>query len=509
MPLTLCLMLVLIGALCSLVYIFGTKNNKNGRKLPPGPRSLPIIGSLHMLGKLPHQNLHHLAKRYGPIMSLRLGSIPTIVISSPQAAQLIFKTHDLVFASRPKMQASEYLSYGSKGMAFTPYGSYWRTVRKWCTLHLLTSSKVEYFAPTRKAHLGFLVESLKKVAAVGETVDLTGKIGEFIEDTMCQIIFGRTKDDRFNLKSLIEEAMHLHGLFNISDFIPYLAPLDIQGIGRRLKRTSKSLDMVLEKIIDEHVQGADLKGPKAHRDFVDVMLSVLNQPMDPHDEDESYIIQRENIKAITLDMIAASFETSAVAIVWAFSEILRHPRVMVSVQKELETVVGRNRFVQESDLPKLTYLDMVVKESLRLHPVAPFLVPRESMEDIVVNGYFVPKKSRILVNTWSMGRDPNIWSENAEEFLPERFMDCKIDLRGHHFELIPFGSGRRGCPGMQLALVTMRLVLSQLIHCFDWELPDGMLPHELDMTEIFGLSLPRANHLRAKPTYRLLESNEK
>ncbi|KAK8576651.1 hypothetical protein V6N13_032570 [Hibiscus sabdariffa] len=361
MPLTLCLMLVLIGALCSLVYIFGTKNNKNGRKLPPGPRSLPIIGSLHMLGKLPHQNLHHLAKRYGPIMSLRLGSIPTIVISSPQAAQLIFKTHDLVFASRPKMQASEYLSYGSKGMAFTPYGSYWRTVRKWCTLHLLTSSKVEYFAPTRKAHLGFLVESLKKVAAVGETVDLTGKIGEFIEDTMCQIIFGRTKDDRFNLKSLIEEAMHLHGLFNISDFIPYLAPLDIQGIGRRLKRTSKSLDMVLEKIIDEHVQGADLKGPKAHRDFVDVMLSVLNQPMDPHDEDESYIIQRENIKAITLDMIAASFETSAVAIVNGTESIECALQLCSKARRVWEILVPPSKLSLFDSLPFENWLLQSVK----------------------------------------------------------------------------------------------------------------------------------------------------
>ncbi|GMI75478.1 cytochrome P450, family 76, subfamily C, polypeptide 4 [Hibiscus trionum] len=148
---------------------------------------------------------------------------------------------------------------------------------------------------------------------------------------------------------------------------------------------------------------------------------------------------------------------------------------------------------------------MVVKESLRLHPVALFLIPRESMEDVVVDGYLIPKNTRILVNTWSMGRNPNIWSENAEEFLPERFIDGNIDLRGQHFELIPFGSGRRGCPGMQLGLITVRLVLSQLIHCFDWELPDGMLPHELDMSETFGLSLPRANHLLAKPTYRLLE----
>ncbi|KAK9045282.1 hypothetical protein V6N11_059169 [Hibiscus sabdariffa] len=159
MPLTLALALVLIGALCSFIYIFGTtvswpNHNKNGRKFLPGPRALPIIGNLHMLGKLPHQNLHHLAQRYGPIMSRRLGSIPTIMASSLQAAQLFLKTHDLVFAGRPKMQVSEYLSYGTKAMAFTPYGSYWRTVRKWCNLHLFSASKVEYFAPIRKAHLG-------------------------------------------------------------------------------------------------------------------------------------------------------------------------------------------------------------------------------------------------------------------------------------------------------------------------------------------------------------------
>ncbi|XP_039032524.1 cytochrome P450 CYP736A12-like [Hibiscus syriacus] len=493
-----------------LLYIFRTtvfrqNHDKNGRKLPPGPRALPIIGNLHMLGKLPHQSLHHLAKRYGPIMSLKLGSIPTIVVSSPAAAELFLKIHDLVFSSRPKMQASEYLSYGSKGMNFTQYGSYWRTVRKWCTLHLLSASKVEEFAPVRKAHLRSLVESVKKSEVAGEVVDLTRKVGEHIEDTMCQMIFGQDKDDGFNLRSLIDQTMHLHGLFNISDFIPYLAPLDLQGIGRRLRRTNKLLDVVFEKIIDEHVQGTDPNGLKPRKDFVDMMISMLNQPMNPHDEEEPYIIERNNVKAILLDMTAASFDTSAVVIVWAFSEILRHPRVMIRLQQELEAVVGRNRLVEESDLSKLLYLDMVVKESMRLHPVAPFLVPRESMEDVIVDGYFIPKKSRILVNTWSMARDRSIWSANAEEFLPERFIGSNIDLRGHDFELIPFGSGRRGCPGMQLALITVRLVLAQLIHCFDWELPDGMQPNELDMSEIFGLSLPRANHLLAKPTYRLLE----
>lgn len=162
------------------------------------------------------------------MMSLRLGCIPTIVVSSPEAAELFLKTHDLVFASRPKKQAGEYLSCGSTGMAFTPYGSYWRTVRKWCTLHLLSASKVEYFAPVRKTELGSLVESVKESAAAGETVDLSEKVGELIEKIMCKIIFGRSNDDIFNLRSLIDQAMHLSGAFNISDLVPYLAPLDLQ-----------------------------------------------------------------------------------------------------------------------------------------------------------------------------------------------------------------------------------------------------------------------------------------
>ncbi|KAK8617401.1 hypothetical protein V6N13_080317 [Hibiscus sabdariffa] len=151
--------------------------------------------------------------------------------------------------------------------------------------------------------------------------------------------------------------------------------------------------------------------------------------MNPKDEGQASIIDRKNINAIMVDMMAASFDTTTTAIEWTLSELLRHPRVMACLQQELERVVGRNRMVEESDLPKLTYLDMVIKESF---------------------------------------------------------------------------SGRRGCPGMQLGLSTMRLIIAQLVHCFDWELPDGMLPDELDMTEKFGLSLPRANHLIAKPTYRLL-----
>ncbi|PPD96181.1 hypothetical protein GOBAR_DD06779 [Gossypium barbadense] len=489
---TLTLLFVLLGTLCSFIYFFSSPNrNKNGRKLPPGPAPLPIIGNIHMLGNLPHQSLHYLAKKYGPIMSIMLGKVPTIVVSSPEAAELFLKVHDVVFASRPKVQSAKYFTYGGKALAFTQYGSY-------------CASEVECFAPIRKADVGLLVESVRKVAAVGETINLSLAVAKVLEEMMSKVLFGRSMDDKIDFKPLVDEALHLSGVFNLSDYVPFLAPLDLQGYTRRLKKASSGLHEFFDKMIDEYQQGINMDDQKPYRSFFQLMVSMLDTPINPNDEDQPYIFGRENIKAIMVDMVAASFDTTSTTIEWTFTELLKHPRVMVALQKELEIVVGRNRMVEESDLPKLAYLDMVIKESFRLHPVAPLLIPHESTEDVTVNGYFIPKKSRLLVNTWSMGQNPKIWSSNAEEFFPERFKDRKIDLRGHDFELIPFGTGRRGCPGMQLALVNMRIILAQLAHCFDWELPGGMLPNELDMTEKFGLSLPRANRLLVKSTYRLI-----
>lgn len=219
-------------------------------------------------------------------------------------------------------------------------------------------------------------------------------------------------------------------------------------------------------------------------------------------------ISRDNIKALALDLLVASYETSTVSIEWALSELLRNPRVMKNLQHELENVVGMDRMVEESDLPKLKYLNMIIMEILRLYPGGIF-IPRESTKDVVVDGYFIEKKSRVMVNLWAIGRDSKTWSENvdADVFYPERFLKDDVDLdmllQGNDFRVIAFGSGRRKCPGMQMGMSMIRLVLAQLVHCFDWELPYGISPCELDMTETFGLSMPRSKHLLAVPTQRI------
>ncbi|KAJ1405679.1 Cytochrome P450 [Sesbania bispinosa] len=195
---------------------------------PPGPKALPIIGNLHMLGKLPHRTLQSLAKKYGPIMSLKLGQIPTIVVSSPESAELFLKTHDTVFSSRPKTFASNYISYGNKGLVFTEYGDYWRNVRKLCTIHLLHSSKVEMFASLRKEELRLLVKSLQKAATSHEVVDIHNIVAELIENVTYKMILGRSKDQRFDLKGLVHEALKLNAAFNLADYVPWLAVFDLQ-----------------------------------------------------------------------------------------------------------------------------------------------------------------------------------------------------------------------------------------------------------------------------------------
>lgn len=486
---------VLLALLISNSWPF--KNQTKAKKFAPGPKGFPILGSLHLLGKLPHRNLHKLSQKYGPIMSMKLGLVPTIIVSSPHAAELFLKTHDLTFASRPSSQASKHISYQQKNLVFSPYGPYWRNMRKMCTLELLSNFKINSFMPMRKHELGLLIQYLREAAQNKAVVNLSYKVTSLTTDIICLMAFGKKyEDDEFNergFKAVIQEGMQLAAAPNLGDFIPAIAWLDLQGFTRQMKSIHKVYDEFLEKIINEHLE---VRGGKKTKDFVDVMLDLIDS------QQTEYQIDRSAIKAIMLDMLAAAMDTSATTIGWAMSELIRHPNVMKKLQDELEEMVGLNRMVEESDLGSLKYLEMVVKEILRLYPAGPLLIPHESLENCTVDGYYIPKKSRLIVNAWAIGRDRNVWID-PNKFFPERFIGSQIDVKGKDFELIPFGAGRRGCPGMQLGLTMVRLVLAQLVHCFDWELPNGMLASELDMSEEFGLTCPRTQDLMVIPTFRL------
>ncbi|KAG5572858.1 hypothetical protein H5410_062624 [Solanum commersonii] len=494
--------MTLIWATLVLIFIvyalYELLNNIQSRKMyPPGPKGLPIIGHLHLLGKNPHQDFQKLAKTHGPLMYVRLGLVPTIVVSSADTAEKFLKTYDHIFATRPHNEAAQYLAYGQKNLITAKYGPYWRNMRKLCTQHLLSNQKINSFQSMRRQQVEFMIKSLKNEACDHRiVVDLSAKISSLSADLTCLMVFGKKymdEDlDKRGFKAVVEEVEHLAATPNLGDFFPFLGVIDLQGLTRRLKDLSKVFDEFLEKIIDEHVQSRDQKQSK---DFVDTMLDIMQSG------ETEFQFDRRHIKAILFDMLVAAVGTSATAIEWIITELLRHPHVMKKLQKELEEVIGLEKMVKESDLENLNYLDMVVKEGLRLHSVAP-LIPHEAMEDCIVNNFHIQKGSRIMINYYAIQRDPNIWP-GAEKFFPERFVGSSIDIRGRDFQLLPFGSGRRSCPGMQLGIIIVQLVVAQLVHCFDWELPIGMQPCELDVEEHFGLATSREHPLMVIPTYRL------
>lgn len=222
---------VLLTAVVTLYYYFLLLLRRKSKKLPPGPTALPIIGNLHQLLDFPHRRLHRLSKTYGPIMFLRLGSKPTVVVSSPEVAELVLKTHDDIFLGRPKGRVTHHLTYGDRGIAFTEGGTYWRNARKLCALKLLSPAKVESYAPARREELGRLVERVRAAAAAGEVVDVSAEVGELMGNLSCRLILGclsNTGKDEFDLKPLIHEALSLAGAFNLADYVPLLGPFDLQ-----------------------------------------------------------------------------------------------------------------------------------------------------------------------------------------------------------------------------------------------------------------------------------------
>ncbi|KAL1567984.1 cytochrome P450 71AU50-like [Salvia divinorum] len=463
------LVLSVIVFIYFLHLLLGPRNKK---RLPPGPKGLPILGHLHLLGKNPHRDLYRLARKHGPIMGLHLGFVPAVVVSSPAAAELVLKTHDLIFASRPPNEAAEYILYDGRDLAFGPYGPYWRAMRKLFTLKLLSNVKTSQFQPMRRAELGLFITSLRRAAQSREAVDLRARITALNGDINFLMVFGKKYSAMMELgfEEAIKEAMEILGKFNLSDYFPYVGVLNLQGLHGKIKRVSKVFDGILEEIIDDHMKKKQQQQRVA--DIVDTLMEIMESGQ------AGFEFDRRHVKAILLDMVVAGMDTSSTALEWALSELMKHPTVMKKLQQEVESVVGLDQMVEESHLDKLKYLDCVVKEAMRLHPAGPFLIPHESMEDCELQGFYIPKKSRVIVNAWAIGRDPDVWA-NPESFTPERE------------------------EGLQLGLTVVKLVVAQLVHCFDWELPNGMKPGDIDMSEHFGLVTARTKHLMAIPTYRL------
>ncbi|KAK7305227.1 hypothetical protein VNO77_43129 [Canavalia gladiata] len=465
------------------------KSDATTYNIPLGPRKLPIIGNIHnMLCSQPHRKLRDLALKYGPIMHLQLGQVSTIVISSPECAREVMKTHDINFATRPKILAAEIMSYNSTSIAFAPYGSYWRQLRKICTLELLSLKRVNSYQPIREEEFSNLVKWI--ASKKGSPINLTQAVISSIYTIVSRAAFGKKCKDQEKFVSAMKESVKIAGGFDIGDLFPSATWLQlIPGLRPKLEKLHQQVDQLMENIINEHKEAkSKMVAAKDDQSEAKDLVDVLIQYEDGSNKD--FLLTKNNMKAIILDIFGAGSETSATTIDWAMAEMIKDPRVMKKAQAEVREVFNMKGKVEENGINELKYLKLVIKETLRLHPPVPLLLPRECGEACEIQGYHIAAKSKVVINAWAIGRDPNYWSE-AERFYPERFTDSNVDYKGSNFEYIPFGAGRRICPGSTFALRSVELALAMLLYHFDWKLPNEMRNEELDMSEEFGVTIRR------------------
>ncbi|XP_031097402.1 cytochrome P450 CYP82D47-like [Ipomoea triloba] len=488
-----------------LIYHF-LFHKRSSQKPPEAGGAWPIIGHLHLLAapRPAFKILADMADKYGPIFRLRLGAHQVLVVSNSQIAKECFTTNDRALASRPKAIASEIMGYNYAMLGLAPYGHYWRHARKVVMLELLSNRRLEALRRVWESEVRSFTQEIygrwvrdKDNESEDVKLDMKEWFGKLTMDIMTKILFGQRYDEEGNQTVVtIRRFFDLLGAFVVGDYLPWLRWMDIGGHEKAMKETAKEMDSLVEGWLQEHKRKRDTK-PKEEEDFMDGLLSSFGDANDiPKDFGADTIV-----KATCMAMLSAGTDTTTITLIWALSLVLNNYTVLEKIQAELDTHVGRERHINHSDLNNLTYLQAVVKETLRLYPAGPLALPHEFIDDCIINGYHVPKGTRVLVNVSKVHQDPDFWSD-PNAFRPERFLSehNKIDVKGNDFELIPFSSGRRMCPGTSLAIQVMEFILASLIQGFDLKRISDM---PIDMTDGVGLTNMKATPLFASLTPRL------
>ncbi|KAK2650504.1 hypothetical protein Ddye_017993 [Dipteronia dyeriana] len=494
-------MLLLLGVSFVLVCIYFLTKSLGATKfcpvnLPPGPHPFLFIGNILELGKKPHQALANLSKTYGPIMSLKLGSITTIVMSSPQVAKEALQKHDQALSSRTIPDGARNLDHHKHSVAWLPVSGPWRNLRKVCATQMFTAQKLDATQVVRGKKVQELIDYVHESCRSGSAVDIGQAAFTTVMNSISNTFFSKDlahyqSDLSQNFKKLVCGVMEGVGTPNIADYFPVLQSVDPQGIRRRLTTVAEKIFNIFDGIIYERIQAREKMMSKESNDLLDSLLNLV-------EENSSDQLSLTCIKHLLLDLFVAGTDTTSSTVEWAMAELLQNPEKLTKAQTELRQVIGKDGLVQEFHITKLPYLQAVMKETLRLHPPGPFLIPHKAETEVEICSYVVPKSAQILVNVWAMGRDSSVW-QNPTSFMPERFLESEIDVKGRDFELIPFGAGRRICPGLPLAQRMVQLTLASLLYTFDWKLAHDLNPKNMDMSEKFGLTLHKSQSLLAIP----------
>ncbi|XP_010692664.1 cytochrome P450 81Q32 [Beta vulgaris subsp. vulgaris] len=478
-------------------YLFNSLVRRNSQTSPPSPATcLPIIGHFHILKEPFHHTLANLADRFGPILSLRFGSRPDLLVSSPSAAEECLSKNDIVFCNRPSgFLTAKHLAFNYTSLIWAPYGPHWRNLRRITTVEILSSNRLKSLAGIRSEEVKLMIQRLRELCGSSSSSEVVLKplVYDVSMNVMTRMIFGKRYygvEGENNGEKFREMLAKMLTLFNdacIGDMIPCLRWLDWWKEGR-LRKFDVERRMIMKELIEEHKEKMMMVVEDGNEEFkVKPLIQILLrlQELEP----EYY--NDEIIFGIILDLLIGSSDTSAETIEWALSLLLNHPQVLNKAKHEIHNHVGYERLLNESDLNHLPYLRCIINETLRMYPPAPNLVPHESSENCMVGGYHIPRGTMLQINLWAIQNNPNIW-DDPTTFRPERFEG----VEGHKigYKMMPFGSGRRSCPGEGLASRVVGLTLGSIIQCFELDKINFML---VDMTKAVGFNLQKAEPLRA------------
>ncbi|KAI3726640.1 hypothetical protein L1987_66439 [Smallanthus sonchifolius] len=487
--------LFLALALLIAVAILFRRNSSN---LPPTVfPTLPVIGHLYLLKKPIYRTLATISAKHGPILLLRFGSRRVLLLSSPTAAEECFTNNDIVFADRPRLLAGKILGSNYTSLGWAPYGDHWRNLRRISTVEILSTHRLNEFHDIRADEGRLLIDKL--ISACSSPVNLSSVFHEMTLNMMMRMIFGKRyfggdmEEEGQRFMEIVKESFVMSGASNLGDHLPVLRWLGVNGLKKKMIVLKKKRVSFIQGLIDQirQVVNSDdnnnnnKKKKKKKKNMIEVLLQL--QEADP----EYYTDKL--IRSLLLNLLTAGTDTSTATMEWAFSLLLNHKHVLQKARDEIDIHVGQNRLVDELDMANLPYLLCIVNETLRMYPPGPLLVPHESSDDCVVGGYHIPRGTMLLINQWAIHHDPDLWTD-PEMFYPERFEGLEGRTRDG-FRFMPFGSGRRSCPGEGLAMRMVGLTLGLLIQCFDWErISEDMV----DMSEGPGLTMPKAQPLVAK-----------
>ncbi|KAF9670959.1 hypothetical protein SADUNF_Sadunf13G0123300 [Salix dunnii] len=485
-----------------LVAILVSKLRGKRFKLPPGPLPVPVFGNWLQVGDdLNHRNLTDLAKKFGDIFLLRMGQRNLVVVSSPDLSKEVLHTQGVEFGSRTRNVVFDIFTGKGQDMVFTVYGEHWRKMRRIMTVPFFTNKVVQQYRYGWEDEAARVVEDVKKnPEAATNGIVLRRRLQLMMYNNMYRIMFDRRfeseEDPLFNkLKALNGERSRLAQSFeyNYGDFIPILRPF-LRGYLKICKEVKdKRLQLFKDYFVDERKKLASTKNTNNEG-----LKCAIDHMLDAQKKGE---INEDNVLYIVENINVAAIETTLWSIEWGIAELVNHPEIQKKLRHELDTVLGPGHQITEPDTYKLPYLNAVIKETLRLRMAIPLLVPHMNLHDAKLGGFDIPAESKILVNAWWLANNPAHW-KNPEEFRPERFLEeeAKVEANGNDFRYLPFGVGRRSCPGIILALPILGITLGRLVQNFELLPPPGQ--SKIDTTGKggqFSLHILKHSTIVAKP----------